>query len=436
MPLGEDRDVARNPRLRDAYLKVLNEIERSRGAIKFLNELQSTQAWKEFEHELRSDDYIRLHLGKYIVTEGIPPSELTTDQIGRNLLRQKPFFSRELIDNPARAYQDFEDALHCNEVILRNVVPIYGVKPQFEEVRLDDSARLRRVHTDEHELLEISTRSIVVLKLPPFVLFESYWKQKISITTQVERDAAWTPEIEKAIVRRLVYTLRLLGLRDFQIPVRLVDSKALGIGLGFNEIMENPLHRLHSYVELPVDFPRRLQELWHLTKETLSDDMPRWVRTTLRRLHMACLRDDPEDALIDLVIALEALLQYGESQETAYRLRMRAAVLMSLGERDEQISDRVSFGESTVRMAYKARSKVVHGTRTGYSVVELEDLNKRLFKLIRCAFMKVLALGILDQTKLLRDLVDEAMKSPLKRDQIERLLSDSPLFELARFSSL
>ncbi len=76
----------------------------------------------------------------------------------------------------------------------------------------------------------------------------------------------------------------------------------------------------------------------------------------LRRFSLGCSRQDPSDALVDFVIALEALLLPGLSRsEMAFRFRLHGAHYMAAfpGER--------SGIERQLRELYDVRSSLVHG---------------------------------------------------------------------------
>lgn len=84
----------------------------------------------------------------------------------------------------------------------------------------------------------------------------------------------------------------------------------------------------------------------------------RKVRATalaLRRFDGAYERRDPEDALLDLWIAFEALLIPGDTAELSYRASLRIGRLVG-GSREERWQ---AFKDA--RQSYRMRSKVVHG---------------------------------------------------------------------------
>ena len=77
----------------------------------------------------------------------------------------------------------------------------------------------------------------------------------------------------------------------------------------------------------------------------------------LRRLNAAMIREEPADAVLDCTIGLEVLLGDDDSQATSWKLRLRAAALVSL-------ASGVAKGEEThqaVKRLYGIRSAIVHG---------------------------------------------------------------------------
>lgn len=80
------------------------------------------------------------------------------------------------------------------------------------------------------------------------------------------------------------------------------------------------------------------------------------MRVASERFRMASQRDNDTDKIIDLCVALEALLGVDDKQEISYKLALRsAAVLATNG------WERVHLFFSWVKQAYGYRSQVVHG---------------------------------------------------------------------------
>lgn len=102
------------------------------------------------------------------------------------------------------------------------------------------------------------------------------------------------------------------------------------------------------------------------------------MRVASERFRMAAQRDNDTDKIIDLCVALEALLGVDDRQEISYKLALRsAAVLAGNG------LDHVDFFFSCVKQAYSYRSQVVHGaSRTGKSTTIDVDGNRHPVTLV------------------------------------------------------
>jgi hypothetical protein len=83
------------------------------------------------------------------------------------------------------------------------------------------------------------------------------------------------------------------------------------------------------------------------------------VKTAIRRLNATFLREDEDDAILDVTIGLEALLSADEQSEITHRLKAYLAALLTLEPLDGYDAARMF---AAVGHVYNLRSKVVHGT--------------------------------------------------------------------------
>lgn len=115
----------------------------------------------------------------------------------------------------------------------------------------------------------------------------------------------------------------------------------------------------------------------------------------LRRLNAAMIREEPADAVLDCTIGLEVLLGDDDSQATSWKLRLRAAALVSL-------ASGAAKGEEThqaVKRLYGIRSAIVHGA-TGRKPVDA-------------------AAGRAAAISILRDILRAAIANPIYLDPAE-----------------
>ena len=111
----------------------------------------------------------------------------------------------------------------------------------------------------------------------------------------------------------------------------------------------------------------RFVEFWRRFRR-LMEEPQHYLQTPVRRLRVAGTRAQKEDALVDYVIGLEALLgTEDERTELGYRFRVRGSVLLAK-KKNERKGHLVAL-----RDLYDLRSRIVHG-----QVVAAEDLEKAL----------------------------------------------------------
>lgn len=94
-----------------------------------------------------------------------------------------------------------------------------------------------------------------------------------------------------------------------------------------------------------------------------------------RRVRYAAQRHRPEDRLIDLLIAAEALFLPQQSSEIGYKFAMRAAYLLE----DTPARRRTVFAE--MKKAYGIRSKLVHGGSPDYPSVDGQKMRPEKYAL-------------------------------------------------------
>lgn len=105
------------------------------------------------------------------------------------------------------------------------------------------------------------------------------------------------------------------------------------------------------------DFSRAVRTAQKLVNYDLADPR-RPSEIAIKRFLMGCTRDDPADALVDFVVALEALLLPGRSEtEMGYRFRLHGAYSIA-----SHPSERQGLYDQ-LKSVYDVRSSLVHGGR-------------------------------------------------------------------------
>jgi hypothetical protein len=105
------------------------------------------------------------------------------------------------------------------------------------------------------------------------------------------------------------------------------------------------------------------------------------LNVAIDRLHFSVDRSTPEDALVDLIIALEAIYGDGEGANT-YKIAMRSAAFLF-----STLDDRLATRRLVTR-AYKERSALVHGGR-GEPSASITQLSAEMQRLVRESLYRI-----------------------------------------------
>jgi hypothetical protein len=104
---------------------------------------------------------------------------------------------------------------------------------------------------------------------------------------------------------------------------------------------------------------KKFQRFWHKIIPLLDKDS-HYLQIPIRRLRTAGTRREKEDALVDYVVGLEALLgKADERTELNFRFKVRGAVLLA-----DRRPDRKAWMQ-TLNGLYNLRSHIVHGQAVG-----------------------------------------------------------------------
>jgi hypothetical protein len=155
----------------------------------------------------------------------------------------------------------------------------------------------------------------------------------------------------------VVFALRLLKPGNVSSPgfVSRGDEHPGGHGGSFTP-SSTPRHTVFESYRLEASDGADLIALWsQMNNRRVKKSSP--LDTAIRRFGFAGERTRPEDQIIDLMIAAEALFLPGEDRgESAHKLSLRAGLLLA----DKDQSAR--HIATVMKRAYDARSKLAHGT--------------------------------------------------------------------------
>ena len=105
------------------------------------------------------------------------------------------------------------------------------------------------------------------------------------------------------------------------------------------------------HVAFDADAARRASLIFR----QLLNGVPNGFALAIRRFSQSFGRHTPEDAIIDLAIALEATLLHGQNTELSYRIQLLGAALLRRTAKQ---------AANALKDLYSVRSKIVHGAKT------------------------------------------------------------------------
>ena len=134
------------------------------------------------------------------------------------------------------------------------------------------------------------------------------------------------------------------------------------------------------------------------------DDPQRPSETALRRFSLGCGREDFADALVDFVVALEALLlPYGDDQraEMSFRFRLHGAHFIAANQMERPVLYR------QLEQLYSIRSRMVHGGKPP-APEEVQSAARMAHSLTARGLLKAVAEGFPDSAYFKRAVLGEA----------------------------
>ena len=150
----------------------------------------------------------------------------------------------------------------------------------------------------------------------------------------------------------------------------------------------------YNQLTINTDDEIKLQGIYKILKNIIPND--KVLSRSLSRFFIAVDEDSPEEELVDLVIALESILQTVNGnpikEELRYRFSVNGASLISIIDSTNDFFETMEI----MRTAYDCRSVIVHGGDSESLTTKLNTLNKKLDKNIQSQkFMNLKELNLL-----------------------------------------
>mgnify|MGYP001570930774 CR=1 FL=1 len=336
------------------------------GRIFFKNEeeiFKSTPA-QEVRNQLKGDRLINNHIDRLVGVEGSSQSSFTVEGCLRRFLLPLLDELEELnwnVEKFERHYRLLEDAFYLDKIPYRAIAPLENFSADFDEVKITDNLKIVKVSKDE--LQEIWARG----EFSPFVNRHKIWHTEYVIEMTWEALKVIGSDNQKPVgsmvkdeIGDVLTTLRILktGITGFNfIETKPIKPSILIAGIeSVGGLATQPY--LGGKYTLQSGEGRSLVELFRLLRDAKTYTIPNYLFVAIKRFEYAYARLLPEDKLLDFMVAFEAIFLKGdEQQELSYKLSLRAAYLLAENARERK--DIFDF----MHLAYKARSKIVHGER-------------------------------------------------------------------------
>ncbi len=310
---------------------------------------------------------------------------IVTDKNGKVVeddLAYKRFLGYEMIIGFLMKYVDCKNDLDFDETLFNRlydelveyvytegreavvIVPLYNFElKDIESVKLEDFA-IRKLTEDEVKKLLSHGHLSHPSSLPYGGFLRTLWCIEFEVRFPSKRGGRnLKPDVERIIT-----------------ALRLFKQGALG----YSTILEYPKIWETSWTSHSISNSERITggQPYILTEEDIEDFREFWIRfkslniqnypsldLAIRRFNFSYDRKLPEDKLMDLIIAFEALF-LPERDELSYRLALRCAYFLG-----ENAEERTRIFEVIIG-AYAIRSRIIHGDHA-----QSKSINKILRRL-------------------------------------------------------
>jgi hypothetical protein len=234
--------------------------------------------------------------------------------------------------------------------------PILGLQPAYVPIEIDEGWAIDRM-TDE-ETKEIGTWSLAAGPMTKPEYAVRYQRRVYAYDSPDSPEAvaeiARIKEEALEAIELTVWALRLFEQGDVSVPL-MID------GPPFREDMHGAAH-LEQPQSAMVVYDLSAEEAWDFAsfvREYRDGLTAPALEYAIRRFSEAETRQNPEDKIVDLIVACESLFLPDGSAELSYRMSLRFAFTLA----HDGIERRWLFEE--MKAAYAIRSWIVHGKTRG-----------------------------------------------------------------------
>ncbi len=259
--------------------------------------------------------------------------------------------------------RDLVDVFGRADVPFRLVWPLPSLATTMDPISLD--AGLELAPLAEEELAQLRS-----------VGFDRFWPNTYALRARTRASRLSSQEIgqartdenisaARAQIERFTRALRLLKPDRLETPVEFhsIDSWIGGSAGAFSMSIRRLYPRGYALNQAEVPELRRIAHA--LSNPAVMDDGA--LQVALRRVEVSSSRESPQDELIDLMVAAEAVFTSGSNAEVTFRMSTRAGHLLG-PEPDSKAGIKRQMAH-----AHDTRSRIVHG-----DAVSNERLNEDL----------------------------------------------------------
>ncbi len=286
--------------------------------------------------------------------------------------------SKELL---ASIYIPIENHIYSERLDFDIAAPILFTRFEFDEFSINENIVIRRI-SDDYNKARISIRSYS----PP-------------VTTSLISSASHELVLKNYSSKKPKKFVDILFSQESVYPHDRIETffntlkVCSNINSGYAQVIVYPRNWVESYkMDLPYitgtsvkrypnwfdDFYWNVEELPSVNIEQIEDikevylnfisNQNNKIKIASKRLRYSYLRDNEEDSILDILIALETLLCDGDRGEITHKLSLRIAKLLDLF--TEEYDPVVVF--DSMKKIYAYRSAVVHGSSTLNSKREIK----------------------------------------------------------------
>jgi hypothetical protein len=311
----------------------------------------------------------------------------------------------------AHIYRPAESYLNADKLHFDIAIPILFLKFQPDYFKISDQIIIRKIsdedHRARHRIKAYSPAildSVFMSATHELVLKDYSYKRQVSFYNYFHFSAPLLYPVD--IFETFFTILKLVtdhtsGYAQILLyPKNWAESFYADVKYIAGTVTKSYPHYFEDFYwnrdSYPVITLKQLIEIKKLFNKTsaLAENK---IKIALKRFYKSMMRQEEEDIIIDLIIALELLLSDGESSEITYKLSMRLTALICKYNKGKYDAAEVF---NNVKKIYNFRSAVVHGSadraQKGREIKLPDDTSVPTIELAKLYLREILKIVIAD----------------------------------------